>query len=310
MADFTGDFNYMYNVVRTETGTFMIEPGAPASTSAGFDDNYGPGAPGDPLNITGAGNGLDGRYDYVGSTTTSEGGNAYVVYNVADQQYYMLTNTQFNWNGSSTTLNPLDSSGDPRSDLACFVAGSRILTPSGELCVEDLKIGDLVRTSEGRSVPVRWIGRRVVARAFADELSLPIRIKAGALAEGVPSRDLLVSPDHALFVDGLLIQAGALVNGVSVLRESEMPRTFTYFHLELDDHSLIFAENTPTETFVDNVERMAFDNWNEYQALYPDGKAIVEMPYPRARSARQVPQVIRARLSRRSLPVEAVSAAA
>ena len=97
----------------------------------------------------------------------------------------------------------------------------------------------------------------------------------------------------------MLIHAGALVNGISIVREEDVPMTFTYYHVELDDHLLIFAENMPAETFVDNVGRMGFDNWDEYHALYPDGKAIVEMPYPRAKAHRQVPKAIRDKLAER-----------
>jgi hypothetical protein len=129
---------------------------------------------------------------------------------------------------------------------------------------------------------------------------LPIRLTAGALDENVPCRDLLVTPDHALLVDDVLIQAGALVNGTSIVRERNVPERITYYHVELDDHSLLLAENTPAETFVDNVDRLAFDNWVEHEALYPDGKPIVEMPYPRAKGHRQVPQAIKCRLEARA----------
>jgi hypothetical protein len=57
----------------------------------------------------------------------------------------------------------------------------------------------------------------------------------------------------------------------------------------------------PAETFVDNADRLAFDNWDEHQAIYPEGKAIAEMPYPRAQSTRQLPQATRERLSRRGV---------
>src|SRR5579859_5802927 len=163
MADFTGDFNFMYNVVRSDTGSFTLLPGAAAATNVAFDDNYGPGDPGDPVKINGAGNGLDGKYDYVGSTTTSEGGSSYIVYNVVDQSYYMLTNTAFDFGHGSRALGALDSSGDSQSELACFVTGTRIRTPTGDARVETLKIGDLVETVDGRSLPIRWIGRREVA---------------------------------------------------------------------------------------------------------------------------------------------------
>jgi hypothetical protein len=77
------------------------------------------------------------------------------------------------------------------------------------------------------------------------------------------------------------------------------PETFTCDHIELDDHSLVLAQNTPAETFVDNADRLAFDNWDEYEARYPDGRSIDEMPYPRAKAYRQVPQAVRAMLAAR-----------
>ena len=175
-----------------------------------------------------------------------------------------------------------------------------------------LKRGDLVTTSDGRSMPVSWIGRQSVSRVFADPLRvLPIRIKAEALGEGIPARDLLVSPDHALLIDDVLVQAGALVNGISIVRETQVPMEYTYYQVELDDHSLVLAENTPAETFVDNVDRLAFDNWAEHEALYPHGKPIVEMPYPRAKSHRQVPKAMKRRLEARAAePHGAIAAVA
>ena len=183
----------------------------------------------------------------------------------------------------------------------CFMAGTSIRTPGGEVAVEMLKRGDLILTRDGRTMSVSWIGRQTISTRFGDPLRvLPIRFIAGALAENVPSRDLLVSPDHAILVGDVLIQAGALVNGTSVRRETNVPQTFTYYHVELDDHSLILAENTPAETFVDNVDRLAFDNWEEYEVLFPEGKPIVEMPYPRAKAHRQVPRAIREHLAARA----------
>ena len=151
------------------------------------------------------------------------------------------------------------------------------------------------------SRPVSWLGRQTVSRIFADPMRvLPIRIKAGALAENVPSRDLLISADHAILIDAMLVQAGALVNGTSIVRETDVPTTYTLYHVEVDDHSLILADNVPSETFVDNVDRLAFDNWDEHVALYPEGKSIVEMAYPRAQSHRQVPRAVRERLAARA----------
>lgn len=185
-------------------------------------------------------------------------------------------------------------------DVICFMPGTNIAVPDGEARVETLRPGDLVMTTAGETKAVRWIGRQTVSRMFADPLRvLPIRIKAGALGENVPCRDLLISPDHAVLVDGVLVQAGALVNGSSIVRESDVPQVYTYYHVELDDHSLIMAENVAAETFIDNVNRLGFDNWAEHEALYPDGKPIEEMTFPRANSFRQVPQATRIRLATR-----------
>jgi len=215
--------------------------------------------------------------------------------NIAAGGTYKLSPVGGN-NGTVQTYTPL-----VPYDVICFYPGTLIATPEGECAVETMKIGDLVLTTDGKAAPVRWVGRQTVSTRFANpQRVLPIRVTAGALAEGVPARDLLLSPDHALLVDGALVQACALINGVSIVRETNVPVTFTYYHVELADHSLILAENAAAETFVDNVERMGFDNWAEHEALYGHLPAIAEMARPRAKSARQVPAATRARLATRA----------
>ena len=186
-------------------------------------------------------------------------------------------------------------------DTACFMAGTYVATPTAEVAIEELAVGDVVLTDEGVAAPVKWVGRRTVSTLFADpNRVMPIRIKAGALAPDLPARDLLVSPCHALLVDGVLVQAGALVNGTSIVRETDVPATFVYYHVELENHSLILTEGVAAETFIDNVDRMAFDNWDEHERLYPEGQPIRELSYPRAASARQVPASIVRRLQARA----------
>ena len=187
---------------------------------------------------------------------------------------------------------------------ACFILGTRIATARGEVPVERLAIGDTLVTADGETRPVTWIGRQSVVAAFADPLqAYPIRIAAGALSEDVPSRDLYLSPDHALFIDGVLVQAGALVNGTTVTRVMIPEARFTYYHVETQDHAIILAEGAPAETFVSNVTRRTFDNYAEYEALFgerADFEGMADRDEPRAMSARQVPARIRARLAARA----------
>ncbi len=154
--------------------------------------------------------------------------------------------------------------------VACYCRGTRIATPGGEIPVEALRIGDIVRTHAGQDRPVKWIGRRAYAAGFAalHQNVLPIRICRNALADGVPGRDLLVSPEHALLVDGVLVPARHLVNGVSIL-PADGRADVQYFHIELDAHDIILAEGQPAETFVDCDSRAMFDNADEYVSLYP-----------------------------------------
>jgi hypothetical protein len=195
------------------------------------------------------------------------------------------------------------------ADVSCFYAGSSIRTPSGDVAVETLKPGDLVMTADGRAVAVIWLGVQTVSTRFADPLLvLPIRVMAGALADNTPRRDLLLSPDHALLVDGILVHAGALVNGASIFRETYAPESFVYYHVETENHELILAENALAETFVDNVDRLHFDNWDEHQALYPAGRTVAELPYPRAKGRRQVPARIRAALADRAKSISVYAA--
>jgi hypothetical protein len=153
----------------------------------------------------------------------------------------------------------------------CYVTGTRIRTTAGDTPVEALRPGDLVLTEEGDPRPVRWIGYRAIdlRRHAAPELVRPIRIRAGAIAAGVPARDLLVSPDHAMFLHGALVPARQLVNHASILFDTSLQR-FTYYHVELDRHAVLYAESAPSESYLDTGNRAMFSNGGAAVRLHPE----------------------------------------
>ncbi|MGR3803899.1 Hint domain-containing protein [Marinibacterium profundimaris] len=181
----------------------------------------------------------------------------------------------------------------------CFGAGTLIATPSGARAVEDLRPGDPVLTADGRETAVKWVGRQVLSPRFAGDRACPVRVAKGALGQGLPHRDLVLTPDHALILDGLAINAGALVNGVTITLEprQSLPDRVTYYHVETEAHEVILANGAPAESYIDYVGRAAFDNYDEYLSLYGEPAVISEMPLPRVSSARMVPQAIRDRLA-------------
>ena len=184
------------------------------------------------------------------------------------------------------------------SSPACFVPGTLIATPCGDCAVEALAIGNLVLTVDGGAEAVRWIGRRSYAGRFlAGRRHLwPVRIRAGALAEGVPARDLVVSPRHAMLIDGVLIPAEALIDEVSVVREAGLERV-DYVHIELGRHAAVWAEGAASESFCDEDSRGMFANAAEYAALYPDAVAMRAM-LPRVETGAAVERVRRAMAGR------------
>ncbi|WP_254964542.1 Hint domain-containing protein [Cyanobium sp. La Preciosa 7G6] len=176
--------------------------------------------------------------------------------------------------------------------IICFAAGTLIATPDGERPVETLVIGDLVLNADGRSVPVRWMGRQTRQKLLTSESSYaPVRMRAGALATGMPHTDLILTGDHALIVDELAINASALVNGTTITFEpmEELPDRITYWHIETEEHEEILANGAAVETFIDYIGRRSFDNHQEYLDLYGSERIIPEMPRPRVSSRRQLP---------------------
>ena len=161
------------------------------------------------------------------------------------------------------------------SAAPCYCPGTLILTSGGEVPVETLAIGDRVMTKLGEARAIKWIGRRSYGGRFAlgRKDILPVCIKAGALADNVPKRDLWISPNHAMYfkdqhLDGVLIEARDLVNGTSIV-QADSVEMVEYIHVELDNHDVIIAEGALAESFIDDDNRGLFHNAYEFRALYP-----------------------------------------
>jgi hypothetical protein len=155
-------------------------------------------------------------------------------------------------------------------EAACFASGTSIRTARGAVAVEALRVGDMAWNKAGATRPIRWIGHRTVdvARHPQPWDVMPIRVAAHAFGDGRPDRDLWLSPDHSVFVEGVLIPVRYLVNGATIRRE--MRSLVTYWHVELDRHDVILAEGLPCESYLDTGNRGAFANGGGAVLLHPD----------------------------------------
>jgi parallel beta-helix repeat protein len=157
------------------------------------------------------------------------------------------------------------------NQIACFAAGTRIATQRGAVAVESLRVGDLARTvlvPEWK--PIVWIGFRSIdcGRHPAPRMVWPVRISAGALGHGSPSRDLLLSPDHAVLAHGVLIPVKYLINHDSI-EQIEMDY-ICYYHVELSRHEVLLAEGMPVESYLETGGRANFANGGGVTRLVAD----------------------------------------
>ncbi len=178
----------------------------------------------------------------------------------------------------------------------CFVAGTLILTKTGERPIETLSTGDLIVTRENGLQPLRWLGRSPQSRAALEATPdlCPVRIHKNALGPGVPARDLDVSPQHRIFVqsriaarmfgpEGVLVPAIKLLPLPGVSRLGMAP--LTYFHMLFDQHEIVFAEGCASESLLlGEMARQSLgeEAMAEIQALFPD--------LPATRPARELPK--------------------
>jgi hypothetical protein len=166
-----------------------------------------------------------------------------------ENSYIYTKGTQVTFGGANTVV-------------VCYVKGTNILTPNGYVKIEDLTVGDKVVTKgsivdnktlelkdEDGEKSIVWIGTSIAFNM--KENSLPIRIKANTFGLGVPSEDLRVSPPHRIFVDGKMVTAIDLINGDTIIQETET-EPIEYYHLELEEHSAIVANGLLSESFFDN----------------------------------------------------------
>lgn len=155
--------------------------------------------------------------------------------------------------------------------VGCFARGTRIRTSRGDAPVEELREGDLVWSVIGeRYEPVRWIGyRQVKCRAHPQPGKVwPVVVSAGSFGPGLPLRDLVLSPDHAVYVNEVLVPVKHLVNGTTI-RQVKADR-ITYYHVELPRHDVLLAEGLPAESYLDVGDRANFANGGPVVRMHID----------------------------------------
>ncbi|MCB1354995.1 MAG: Hint domain-containing protein [Maritimibacter sp.] len=242
------------DVIYGEGGEDYINGGAGADTMSGGDDRDWFGGVGVGDRVDGGEGGVDwDTLDLTGST--SPGGSLNVTYTTEDRENGFVTYRD----ADGTETGTLDFQ-NIEQVVPCFTPGTLIATPKGEVPVERLRVGDRVITRDNGIQEIKWVGARAIGfaeLARAQHLA-PIHIRAGALGNGLPERDMLLSPNHRVLVANdrtslyfdereVLAAAKHLVNskGIQVIQPIEV----TYIHFMCQNHEVVLSNGAWTESF-------------------------------------------------------------
>ena len=201
----------------------------------------------------------------------------------------------------------------------CFLHGTRIATPMGETLVETLKPGDhLLRADGGISTLVRPLTGHLSGRTLRKCPKLfPVRIRAGALGAGLPRRDLWVTRQHRMLVQGPIVARmfGVPEVLVAAIKLTALPgisvdtsyKKVSYTHLLLPEHEVILAEGAPTESLLPGpvaLQAMTPQQRRDLEALFPQigGAGFQPQPARPIPSGKQQTQLM-ARHARNAKPV-------
>jgi hypothetical protein len=282
----TADYGYSYILTDTEltsgiSGTFTVT--TPSSVDNDFTNNEEVVLNGGPFDAVTA--------TYYGYWQAPNGAKWPIINDFPG--LVVFTNVDYSDSGTFGTVNAA------ASLPICLLFDARIAIPGGVKAIDELSIGDEVLTPSGVR-RVKFIGHstRVLPDLRATG-KMPIRINAGALAHLGPTREIHCSPSHAFLIGGCLVEAQALINGSTIQQvETWDEFSITYYSIELEEHSLVWANGLPTETYFANMRgkgfsRESWDNYADYVALYGEGEPMKELELPRIPFARQLPAEIR-----------------
>lgn len=168
-------------------------------------------------------------------------------------------NATFN-NGTLTTI--------------CYLAGTLIESEQGEVKIETLKVGDRIYSyQQGKKIlkEIKWISTQhhIVNPDLPDDLaSCPVHIVRNALANNIPHKDMKVTPEHCLFLNGKFIPVRMLVNGYSIYYDHSIA-SYDYYHLELEEHSIIMADGVLSESYLNTNNHKHFHQNDNIITLKP-----------------------------------------
>lgn len=235
------------------------------------------------VNIPGSGN-----VTVVGSTFYLEGGQ--IFFTPTDGTILQSGSFVSSTAVSGNTPTPVVALSPP-----CFAAGTMIRTDGGQKAVEDLTPADIVMSHDDRKLSPRLILKRTVGkREMADNPKLrPVRIMAGAMGNGLPKRDLLVSRQHRVFLkskiarrmfgeEAVLIPAVKLTGLPGIFIDDTVP-SVDYYHILFDRHEVILSEGAPTESLFTGPEALkaiSADAREEIITLFPEVQDIDYQPEP------------------------------
>ena len=166
---------------------------------------------------------------------------------------------------ASNYVNSVSESGDTGTVIVCFLSGTMIRTPAGDIAVEALQVGNAISIFDGSNPAgatrdIVWAGHQTaVVRPHLpdDEAGYPVRILKDAIADGVPYKDMLITAEHCLFFDGKFVPVRMLVNGRSIFYDRSIT-SYDYYHIETTEHSVITADGMLSESYLDTGNRHGF----------------------------------------------------